>query len=271
MSVPSVITPERGEQEKRSRFNPLANLSPLALTAQMDAFAIGYLPAFARTLDKMIERDDMLKAVVPKRCKDASRRPWRIVEVDADGDEALATRAAAHKKALYQFYNNLTAVDALDEDRRGGARLLIQQMMSAMAFGKAAHEILWQPDGGGSLTAEFRFVPLWFFENTTARLRFLPHEGSISGVALEPNKWLVTAGDNLGPASAVAYIYKHLPLRDWLSYCERFGMPYVQGKTAARKGTDEWRAMLDAVLHFMGDGSAVTGRDDVIELLTAAS
>ncbi|MDR1304473.1 MAG: DUF935 domain-containing protein [Verrucomicrobiales bacterium] len=271
MSAASAITPERVAQEKRSRYNPIANLTPQLLSAQMDSFAIGYLPAFARTLDKMFERDDVLRAVVPKRCKDTSRRPWRIVKTDTGSDQAQAARAEEHKQKLEFFYNNLTATEALDEDRRGGARLLVQQMMTSVGFGKAAHEILWQPSADGGLTAEFRFVPLWFFENTTARLRFLPYEGSIDGAPLEPNKWLVTAGDGLGPASAVAYMFKHLPLRDWLSYCERFGLPYVLGKTSATKGTDDWRAMADAVRSFIGDGGAVVNREELIELITASA
>ena len=56
-----------------------------------------------------------------------------------------------------------------------------------------------------SLTATFRFCPLWWFEGTIGRLRFLPTEFAIYGVDMEPGGWLVTVGDGLMEACSVAY------------------------------------------------------------------
>jgi phage gp29-like protein len=110
------------------------------------------------------------------------------------------------------------------------------------------------------LTATFRFVPLWFFENRDGQLKFLADEGATSGVPLEPGAWLVTTGDGLMEACSIAYLFKHLPLRDWLVYCERNGMPGVKGVTDAVPGTAQWEAARDAVEDFGAEFNALMSR-----------
>jgi hypothetical protein len=71
------------------------------------------------------------------------------------------------------------------------------------------------------------------FENRDGRLMFLLNEGATEGIDLEPGVWLVTVSDGLMEACSIAYLFKHLPLRDWLAYCERNGMLSVKGITDA--------------------------------------
>jgi len=67
-------------------------------------------------------------------------------------------------------------------------------------------------------------------------------------------------------------MFKTLPLRDWLIYCERHGMPGFIGKTGARKGSDEWQAMVEAVGAIAANYAAVVSKDDdIAKLETAAS
>lgn len=267
-----LITSQRVEMHKRGRFNPLRGLTPRRLAVMLDAFDLGYLRDFGLTAAKMLERDDMLKTVAPKREKDASRCPWDIACEETDGDEARRKLAADQKEALTWFYNNLTATDAMDEDVRGGAKRLFRQMMGAVGMGKQVHEIVWRPrmtEAGPRLSAEFRAAPLWFFEQRTSRLRYLATEHALEGVEMEEGKWMVTVGEGLMPASAILYMFKHLPLKDLLSYSERFGLPYVLGKSRSSKGTKAWEAMVEAVRSFIGDGGAVVSEGEVIELVTA--
>jgi phage gp29-like protein len=65
-------------------------------------------------------------------------------------------------------------------------------------------------------------------------------------------------------ASSAAYMFKHLPLKDWLLYCDKHGMPGVQGKTNAAKNSAEWNNMVDAVEAIASDFSCVTSKDDEI-------
>lgn len=119
----------------------------------------------------------------------------------------------------------------------------------------------------GLLTAEFRFCPLWFFENRTGRLRFIPTPFGVDGVDMPDGEWLVTVGDGIMEACAVAYMFKTMSLKDWVSFSEKFGLPGVVGKTDAQKDSVEWAALQDACAALMNDWVAVMNKGDTIELL----
>lgn len=173
-SAPAKTAPAMSAERVRMAIQSgslVRGLTPDRLNHALDHFAYGYLRDAALLWQKIKERDDTILAVAEKRELEASLLNWDILPLD-DSPEA-----AKHKEALEEFYNNLTATHALDQNQRGGVAMLIKQMMHAVGHKYAVHEIVWQPDAAG-LTAEFRFVPLQFFENTEGRLRFLPTEGS---------------------------------------------------------------------------------------------
>jgi phage gp29-like protein len=215
--------------------------------------------------DAIERKDDVLQGVISKRKKSVARLGWEVLT--QDGSE----EAHAHKEALEYFYTHLTATHACDENEQGGFSLLIKQMMDAVAKKYAVHEIVFEPRGEGrssaQLTATFRFVPLWFFDNREGRLKFLKDEGSKEGVVLERGSWLVTTGDCLMEASSIAYLFKHLPLCDWLIYCERNGMPGVKGITDAIPGTPQWDYARDAVADFGAEFSALMARGTDIQAI----
>jgi phage gp29-like protein len=84
---------------------------------------------------------------------------------------------------------------------------------------------------------------------------------------MEAGGWLVTAGDGLMEACSVAYLYKNLPLRDWLSCSEKFGMPGIVGRTDATLDSPEWNEFAAAIKDFSQDWSAVFNRSNSIELI----
>ena len=285
-----LITRERIQQSIRARFNPIPSLTPHLLGNYLDAFRLGFFRNIALAWDAMERRDDKLAAVIPKRKKSVARHGWEILTINN------SAAALQQKAALEFFYNQLTATNALEENETGGLSLLIRQMMDAVGKRYAVHEIIWQPQGSlqqvsphirqrerpavisgetaasdfhPSLTATFRFCPLWWFEGTQGGLRFLPTEFALYGTELESGGWLITVGDGLMEACSVAYVFKHLPLRDWLSYSEKFGMPGLLGKTEASLGSAEWAQLEEAIGKFSQDWSAVCAQGNSIELVEA--
>lgn len=242
---------ERVRAHLQGRFNPIRGLTPETLSSYLDSFDMGYVRNAALLWQKIRDRDDTVKAVVEKRELSVSLLNWEILTED-DSPEA-----AKHKEALEEFYNGLTATDALDRNKRGGVSLLVRQMMHAQGHKWAAHEIVWQP-AAPALTAEFRFTPLQFFENRTGALRFLRTEMSFEGEELEEGGWMVTAGAGLMEATSIAYLFKQLPLKDWLIYCEKAGIPALHGKTDAQKGSKDWEDFRDALANFGVDWALVT-------------
>lgn len=250
---------ERIQMSIRLRFNPIRNLTPDLLSQYLDQFRLGFFRQAALAWEAMERRDSRLMTVAPKRKKSVARHGWEILTVD---DSAAAL---AQKTALEYFFNNLTATTALEPDEKGGMSLLIRQMMDAVGKRYAVHEITWQPSPAG-LTAQFTFCPLWWFEGTRGKLRYLVNEMSIYGQEMDEYGWLVTVGDGLMEACSVAYIFKSMPLKDWVNFAEKFGMPGLLGTTDAAIGSTEWEAMVEAVKNFASDWAAVTQRGK-IELL----
>ena len=262
----SLTTPDLGRRTREVRFNPIRSLTPQSLASSLDEFEAGYLRRAVLLWEAIEARDEVLMTAMPKRRKDASRRPWDIIKVD-DSPEA-----ERDEQALRFFYNNLTATEATDLNVRGGLRRLVQQMMDAEFYQYTAHEILWQPRRVGSqrlLTAEFRQVPLWLFENRTGKLRYTGPEGLIDGQPLADDAWLIHTGDGLMRALSVCRMFKQFSLQDWLNFSEKFGTPGIHGETSAAKGTPEWDAFVTNLSAFSRDYIIATSQGAKINLIEA--
>jgi phage gp29-like protein len=249
----------------RSRFNPLRGLTPQLLSVYLDNFLLGFVGSAALVWDQIEKRDDVLRNVASKRKKALAKYKRKSFQRD-QSDEA-----AAHAQALDEFYDNITVVNALDQNETGGFSLLVRQMMDAVGKYYAVHEIVWRPasqsDGSNILTAELRFVPLWFFENRSGRLQFLKLPlGGAEGEPLEPGGWMITKGDGIMEACSIAYMFKNMPLKDWVSYSDKYGTPGVLGQTNAAKGSEAGEALKAAVASFGQNWSGVVyGADGTIK------
>ena len=119
-------------------------------------------------------------------------------------------------------------------------------------------------------------MPLWFFENRSGRLQFLKLPlGGANGEPLEPGGWMITKGDGIMEACSIAYMFKNMPLKDWVAYSDKFGTPGVLGQTNAAKGSEAGEALKAAVAAFGQNWSGVVyGADGTIKepisLITAS-
>lgn len=256
--------------QNRLNFSPIRMLNPESLTRILDGFRQGHLRPAAILWDAIESRDDILKGVVERRKKNAARLPWEIVQTE-DSEESRQ-----QSEFLRYFYDHLTCCNACDLNERGGFALLLKQMMDCVGKKYAVHEIVYgeestDENGRPQISAEFRFVPLWFFENRTGQLRFLPSDTGENGQALEPGSWLVSVGDGLMEACSIAYLFKHLPLRDWLIYSERNGMPGVKGVTDAAPGSLQWDLAREAVEAFGAEFSTLMAKGSNIEAIDLSS
>ena len=257
----SLIDPERIARNKLTRFNPIRGLNPATLTRRLDDWDAGYLREFALTADKIARRDYILQTVIPKRKGAVSRKKWTIQIVEGEDDNP---DAMAQKEALTYFYNNLKATSAKEQNLIGGTQTFIRQLMDAVGMRYAAHEILWKQSPNG-VTAVMNHVPLEFFENRTGKLRFLQNDYDLDGIPLEEGSWLVGVHDGVMEACSVCYLYKTMPLRDWVSYSEKHGlMPFV-GRTDAAPNSEQYIALEQAVAKMSSEFSAVVNGQDTIE------
>lgn len=259
MNIKSQLDQARLRNQRMLLGNPLRNLTPELLGRYLDSFNAGYLSDAARTWDLMERRSLMLGTVARKRYKAVSRLDWQVLTED-DTPEAEAQR-----DFLDQFWRSVEVTDAMEMNRRGGVRMLMMQAAFAVGHRYSVHEIVWRPDPVRGLSAQFIRVPLWFFEATTGKLRFLQGEGALNGVDLEPSRWLVHVSDGLMEATSIAVSQAGLALGDFLAYSEKYGMPGIIAKTAAVPGSAEWDKAAEAVGAFGQDWAAVFSKDTDIE------
>jgi phage gp29-like protein len=236
----ATVTPARVTLSVRMRYNPILGLDAERVVNYLDQWRLGFFRQAGMLWDQMERRDYMLQTVAPKRKKAVARNGFEILTV-ANVPASLESLAAAQQKFLQNFYDHLTVTTALEPDEQGGFALLVRQMMDAIGKRYAVHEIIWQPDAAGNLTAKFIFCPIWWFEGTRGKLRFLESEFQVYGKDMNPGEWLVTVHDGLMEASSLAFVLKHLPLKSWAALCDKFGQPGILGKTdapyAPRNGT----------------------------------
>lgn len=242
---------------RQNKHNPLPYLKPDMLSRVLESFEHGRIREAVLLWEKMAERDDMIMNVKPKREKDVSQLDMQVV-VEPDSGRA----GKKHQAVLLKFWKSIRAVNAYDRNERGGFRRLVKQMMTATSFKYAAHHIIWQPRADGTLSATFEFVPLWLFENTTGKLRYLESMHALSGVPLDESEWMVTTGDGLMIACSIGYLAKRSAFNDWLIFSEKFSVPGVLGRTSAKAGTPEAVAMTEATQAFGHDWCAVITGDD---------
>ena len=255
---------------RQNKHNPLPYLKPEMLSRVLESFEHGRIREAVLLWEKMAERDDMISSVKPKREKDVSQLDMQVV-VEPDSGQA----GLEHRAVLNRFWKTCRAVNSYDRNERGGFRRLIKQMMTATSFRYAAHHIIWDPRPNGELRATFEFVPLWLFENTTGKLRYLKSMSAITGEDLDDSEWMVTVGDGLMIACSIGYLAKRSAFNDWLIFSEKFSVPGVLGRTSAKAGTPEALAMESAVMAFGHDWcSLITGDDGThakpIEIIQAA-
>ena len=267
-----VVSAERVLIEKQTRFNPLRGWTPDVLVRQLESFCRGEISALAWVMDWLEKHDDVISTVAPKAKAAVSRWGYDILPKD-EIPKGMKRLAEQQQAKLQKFYQNIRTSDAVELEESGGMRLLVQQIMDAYGKVYAAHHIVWKP--GSELTAELIKVPTWFFEVTTGRMRFLPTFAAQRGVELETlggrDAWMISKGRGVMLAGSMARMFKQLPLQDWLTYCDRHGMPAFLGKTTAAQGTTGWTQMVDAVKAIGSEYGAVINKDDLIDVLNLAT
>lgn len=261
----SVVSAQRRAYAKITQTNPLSKLKPDGLVRAWENFRCGYLRDYALLIDAAAQWDPVLMSVIPKREAAVKRLKWQVL-INEGLEDDQKEEAEKHKAAIHWFYDNLTCTHAMDADVSGGFSTFVEWAMKCVGNFWAPFEIIWQPTPDG-LTARFNYVPLWFFEKRTGKLRFLQGDMLWQGDELVENGWVIFQGPGLMVPSAKCYLVKILVEQSYLIYCQNQGMPGVHGTTKAAYGSDQWNAMFTTLETVLSGGVILTGEDDKVTKL----
>ncbi|HEX4085910.1 MAG TPA: DUF935 family protein [Chthoniobacteraceae bacterium] len=253
------------ELQRRMRFNPLRMLDPERLSLALDNFQIGILRDAALLWEAMVQRDDTLITVKNHLEESIASKDWGVF-IKPKLPKSQEKEAARHAACLQYFYDHVVATDAFDRNERGGKERLIKHVMRADSYYYCAQHFAWKPEPGKTvdvdgadavpvISAEVEYVPLWYFENTSGTLRFLPFGGfGITGEEMDfDGEWMVTVGRGVMFAACIAYMFKRLTFQDWTIYNERYAQNKVVGMTTASEESPQGQAMADVVSKFNSD------------------
>ena len=140
----------------------------------------------------------------------------------------------------------------------------------------SAAEIVWSPTGG---IEGFRSIGAWHF---TLRDGFTPKlvtEDAPNGLELPPDKVIIhRRGGESDPAAgglirclAWLHVFQNYPVKDLLSFVERYGMPFVVAKVDNGTFDQERWTLRNLIRSFGPNGGGIINRNTELELLQAAN
>ncbi len=155
---------------------------------------------------------------------------------------------------------------------------MLHGMMNAVLFGWQPQEVIWLPPGAGpNLPSEVIAKPLhWFGFDSDAQLRFKTREQPVYGELQPPRKFFVTAQEasydnpyGFADLSMCFWptVFKRGGLKFWVTFTEKFGTPWVVGKTPRNTPGPENDKLLGQLEAMVQDAVAVIPDDASVEIV----
>lgn len=244
----------------RSPWNPTvaAILTPERLAQLLIASSEGNdVDAYLTLSEEMEEREPHYASVLGTRKRAVAQLP---VSVEAASDKPEDVKHA-------DFIRTLT-------DRPEFEDLLIDSL-DAIGKGWSIVEIMWNRSAkvaplAGTCWAAVNYTwrdPHWFqWDQVTGEALLLRDEGNPAGLPLPRYKFVIhrpklksglTMRGGVARLAAVSYMCKSFGLRDWMAFCEVFGMPLRVGKYGPNASETDVNILRRAVANIGTDAAAV--------------
>lgn len=168
------------------------------------------------------------------------------------------------------------AFDALD------MRRILREMLDAPLFGWQPMEIVWSQPlfGGATVPLDVLAKPVtWFQFDANAQLRFRSRNAPLYGEELPERKFLVPAQDasyanpyGFADLSMCFWptVFKRGGLKFWVTFAEKYGTPWLIGKTPRGTPPAEQSALLDNLEAMVQDAVAVIPDDASVDIVESA-
>lgn len=171
--------------------------------------------------------------------------------------------------------------DQLIEDlQRVSMYDLISSLLDAPLYGMVPAEIIWRPGKGRARIADLRALPYrWFGFDEENRPRFRSRANMFEGEALPWGKFVLARhfpsydnpyGLRLLSRCLWPVAFKKGGVKFWVTFIEKYGMPFLLGKYRPGATRDEQELMLSSLVRMVQDAVAVVPEGNVVEMLNKA-
>jgi phage gp29-like protein len=201
----------------------------------------------------MLEIEGQLRSQVQLRKLSVLGKPWQI-QAGEGGDKPEDARVAKLLELKLREVPNVRAAMA--------------HTLKAPLWGYAGVNVVWRLDPDGIVAPKwFQIVPMrrFRFEEVTDDPRIITTANNWDGEKLRPGEWIFSTCDDdeqatrAGLLRVIAWLvmFKRWAMRDWVIFCERFGIPYVTGEYNERASPEDKAILKKAVTQLGRDGAGV--------------
>ena len=240
---------------------PSNGLTPRRLARIFRAADDGDVSEQMELFEEMEEKDPHLFSQLQTRKLAVTGLDW---EVQSFSDEKL----------------DKTVADFIDEQLKGIENLddIFIDMLDAIGKGVSVMEIEWGIDTDGSNiieNIEYVHPKKLVWNSQTDEMEICTREFP-SGVPLPENKFVVhkykaksghTSRDGILRVVSWMYLFKNYDVKDWVAFCEVFGMPLRLGKYSAAASDDDKKALMEAIYSLGSDAAGIVPDSTLIEFI----
>ncbi|MEM7667520.1 MAG: DUF935 domain-containing protein [Pseudomonadota bacterium] len=254
--------PSAGTTRRPTFESVISGMTPEKMATVLNG-AVADDPAefFAMAME-MEERDTHYGAVLATRKRAVTKLDWQVEPVDDSPEEVKIAKALTEALKGRRF------------------RKLRKSMMDALGKGVSVTEQTWNTDEQPWTPGQWVWRDQRFFDfDKDTRTRLLLRDGD-DRRELTPGKYVVHQPDlksgipiRNGLARMVAwnFIMKNYTLKDWMAFCEIFGMPLRVGRYGRGASEEDKRRLLRAVLSIASDAGAIIPEGTNIEFIASAA
>lgn len=227
-------------------------ISPQGLAGMLRGAEDGDPEAYLALAEEMEEKETQYLTVLGTRKRQVSQLDMTVQAASTDAEAKKIADAAQE-----QFLDSGLIDDAMFD------------ILDAVGKGFSLAEIMWDLQGDAWNIKSIEYVDPRFvrFDRATRRIPLLraDNDGGI-GLPLQPFKFLYTeikAKSGIpvraGIARPIAWIwmFKNFSIKDWVQFCEIYGMPLRVGKYPAGAEPDDKNELLRAVSSIASDAAAI--------------
>lgn len=158
-------------------------------------------------------------------------------------------------------------------------RRVLREVLDAPLYGWQPLEIIWtHPNAGGPIIPQDILAkPVqWFHFDSEAQLRFKSRQAPHYGESVAPRKFLVPAQDasyanpyGVADLSMCFWptVFKRGGLKFWVTFTEKYGTPWLVGKTPRGTPGKEQEQLLDQLEAMVQDAVAVIPDDASVDII----
>lgn len=240
---------------------PSDGLTPVRLAEIFKEADAGDVLRQAELFEEMEEKDPHLFSQLQTRKNAVTGLDYEVIPFDSDDprDKEIAEFVEAQLGGIEGF-----------ED-------IMLDLLDAIGKGFAVSEIMWSYDEGHVVVDDIRsrHQKRFFWDSIDDSFKMRTREAP-EGIELPKNKFIVhkykaRSGhpSRAGVLRVVAwmYLFKNYTLKDWVAFCEVFGMPLRLGKYQPGASEDDKRALMQALVAIGADAAGIFPDGTAIEFV----